>query len=70
MAIGADFKMCLLRQFWSNRVEIFLQYTGDTDAKNDGPEFLKSNSVIFENFLKFSKLGVARSLCGRSGPLW
>jgi len=34
---------------------IFLQYTGDTDTKNDGPEFLNSNSVIFENFLKFSK---------------
>jgi len=38
-AIGADFKMYLLRQFCSNRVEFFLQYTGDTDAKNDGPEF-------------------------------
>jgi len=33
MAIGADFKMYLLRQFCSNRVEFFLQYTGDTDAK-------------------------------------
>jgi len=49
--------------------QIVLQYTGDTDAKNDGPEFWNSNSVTFENFLKFSK-GVARSLCGRSGPLW
>ena len=28
----ANFKMYLLRQFCSNRVE-FLQYTGDTDAK-------------------------------------
>ena len=35
----ANFKMYLLRQFCSNRVELFLQYTGDTDAKNDGPEF-------------------------------
>ena len=34
MAIGADFQMYLLLQFCSNR-----QYTGDTDAKNDGPEF-------------------------------
>jgi len=31
--------MYLLRQFCSNRVEFFLQYTGDTDTKNDGPEF-------------------------------
>jgi len=35
--------------------KFFLQYTRDTDAKNDGPEFWNSNSVIFENFLKFSK---------------
>ena len=34
---------------------IFLQCTWDTEAKNDGPEFWNSNSVIFENFLKFSK---------------
>jgi len=33
MMIGADFKMYLLSQFCSNRVEFFLQYTGDTDAK-------------------------------------
>ena len=38
IAIGANFRIHLLRQFCSNRVE-FLQYTGDTDAKNDGPEF-------------------------------
>ena len=48
---------------------IFLQYTGGTDAKNDRPEFWNSNSVIFENFWNFQK-GVARFLCGRSGPLW
>ena len=35
----ANFKMYLLCQFCSYRVEIFLQYTGDIDAKNDGPEF-------------------------------
>jgi len=39
IAIGADFKMYLLRQFCSNRVKFFLQCTGDTDAKNDGTEF-------------------------------
>jgi len=38
MAIGAAFKVYLLHQFCSNQVD-FLQYTGDTDAKNDGPEF-------------------------------
>jgi len=68
MALGADFKMYLLRQFCSNRVD-FLQYTGDTNSKNDGPEFWNSNSVIFEIFWNFQK-GVARSLCRRSGPLW
>jgi len=47
----AYFKMYLLRQFCSNRVEFFVQYTGDTDAeKNDGPEFRNLNSVIFEIF--------------------
>ena len=34
---------------------IFLQYTGDTDAKNDGPELWNSNSVIFENFVAIFK---------------
>jgi len=35
--------------------EFFLRYTGDTDAKKDGPEFWNSNSVIFENFFNFHK---------------
>jgi len=34
---------------------IFLQYTGDTDAKNDGPEFWNSNSVIFQIFFEIFK---------------
>jgi len=39
MAIGANFKIYLLRQFCSNRVEFFYN-THDTQAqKNDGPEF-------------------------------
>jgi len=46
MAIGADFKMYLLHQFRWNQVEFFLQYTADTDAKNDGLEFWNSNSRI------------------------
>jgi len=55
MAIGADFKMCLLRQFCSNRVEFFLQYTGDTDAKNDGSEFLKFEFCDFRFFFEIFK---------------
>jgi len=66
ITIGANFKIYLLRQFCWNRVEFFLQYTGDTDAKNDGPEFWNSNSVIFENFLNFQK-GIPRSLLR---PIW
>ena len=58
--------MYLLSQFCSNRVEFFLQYTGDTDAKNDGPEFWNSNSVILENILKFSKRRRAVPL----RPIW
>jgi len=55
MAIGADFRMYLLRQFCSNRVEFFL-YTQETQMqKSDGPEFWNSNSVIFENFFEIFK---------------
>jgi len=55
IAIGANFKIYLLVSFV--RIESnFFKYTGDTDAKNDGPEFWNSNSVIFENFfLNFQK---------------
>jgi len=66
MAIAADFKMYLLHQFCSNRFKFFLQYTGDTDAKNDGPECWDSNSVICENFFKFSKRRHAVPLW----PIW
>jgi len=62
IAIGANFKMYLLRQFCWNRVQIFLQYTGDTDAKNDRPEFWNSNSVIFDNFFEIFK----KASCGPS----
>jgi len=66
MVIGADFKMYLLCQFCSNQVKFF--YNTQETQTNDGPEFWNSNSVIFEIF-NFQK-GVARSLCGQSGPLW
>jgi len=55
IAIRANFKIYLLRQFCSNRVAFLLQYTGNTDAKNNGPEFWNSNSVIFENFFEIFK---------------
>jgi len=50
-----NFKMYFLRQFCLNWVEIFLQYTGDTDAKNDGPEFWNLNCDFWEFFEIFKK---------------
>jgi len=44
----------------------FLQYTGDTDATDGGPEFWNSYSVIFDNFLKFSERRRAVPL----RPIW
>ena len=61
----ANFKIYLLRQFCSNRVQFFYN-TQETDAKNDGAEFWNSNSVIFENFLKSSKRRHAVPL----RPIW
>ena len=52
------------------QLNFFLQYTGDKDAKNDGPEFSNSNSVIFEFFFEIFKKASRGPLCGRSGPLW
>jgi len=69
IAIEANFKMYLLRQFCSNRVDIFLQYTGDTDAKIMDQNFEIRILWFFRIFWNFQK-GIARSLCGRSGPLW
>ena len=54
MAIGADFKMYLLRQFCSNRV--YFYNTQETQTQNNGgPEFWNWNSVIFENFFEIFK---------------
>jgi len=61
----ANFKMYLLRQFCSNRVKFFLQYTGDTDAKMMDQNF-EIRILIFGNFLKFSKRR-PRRLCVRWG---
>jgi len=70
MAIGANFKMYLFRQFCSNWVEFFLQYTGDTDAKKMMDQTFEIRILwflrIFWNFQK----SVVRSLCSRCGLLW
>jgi len=52
------------------RIESIFYNTQETQTeKNHEPEFWNSNSVIFDFFWNSQK-GVARSLCGRSGPLW
>ena len=69
MAIGADFKMYLLCQFCSNWVEFFYN-TQETQTQQMMDHNFEIRILwflrIFWNFQK----GVARSLCGRSGPLW
>jgi len=52
-----------------NRVEFFLQYTRDTGAKMMDQNFEIRILWFFRIFWNFQK-GVARFLCGRSGPLW
>ena len=70
IAIGVNFKIYLLHQFCSNRVQFFYNTQETQMQKNDGPEFWNSNSVIFKEFFWNFQKGVARSLCGRSEPLW
>ena len=55
IAIGANSKIYLLRQFCWNGVEFFYNTQETTDAKNDGPELWNSNSVILIIFLNFQK---------------
>ena len=55
IAIEANFKMYLLRQFCSNRVDIFLQYTGDTDAKKLWTRILKFEFCDFSEFFEIFK---------------
>ena len=54
-----NFKMCLLRQFCSNWVKFFLQYTGDTDAKKMMDQNFEIQILwflrIFEIFKKVSR---------------
>jgi len=67
IAIGANFKIYLFRQFCSNRVQFFLQYTGDTDAQKWWTRILKFKFCDFwEFFLKFSKRRRAVPL----QPIW
>jgi len=69
IAIWANFKIYLLLQFCSNRVQFFYN-TQETQTQ----KIMDQNSEIrivwfLRIFWNFQK-GVARSLCGRSGPLW
>ena len=69
IAIGANFKIYLLRQFCSNRVK-FCYNTQETQTqKQMNQNFEIWISWFLRIFWNFQK-GVARSLCGRSGPLW
>ena len=54
IAIGENFRINLLRQFCSNRVQFFYNTQETQTQKNYGPEFWNSISVIFENFFKFA----------------
>jgi len=66
----ANFKLYLLHQFCSNWVEIFFTIHRRHRRKKMMDQNLEIRILwflrIFWNFQK----GVARSLCGRSGPLW
>ena len=67
IGIVANFKMYLLRQFCWNRVKIFLQYTGDTDAKKMIDQNFEILILWFLRiFLKFSKRRCAVPL----RPIW
>ena len=69
MGIGTDFKMYLLHQFCSNGVDFFCN-TQETQTQKMMDQNFEIRILwflrIFWNFQK----GVARSLCGRCGPLW
>ena len=53
--IGDNFEIYLLRQFCSNRVQCFLQYTGDTDAKKWWTRILKFEFCDFWDFFEIFK---------------
>jgi len=55
IAIGTNFKIYLVLQFCSNRVELFLQYTGDADAKKWWTKILKSEFCDFWEFFEIFK---------------
>ena len=67
--IGANFKMYLLRQFCSNRVEFFLQYTNTQETQTQkmmDQNFKFEFCDFLEFFLKFSKRRRAVPL----RPIW
>ena len=65
MAIGADFKIYLLRQFCSNRVKFFYN-TQETQTQKMMDQNFEIQIVIVENFFKFSKRRRAVPL----RPMW
>ena len=69
MAIGADFKMYLLHHFCLNRVEFFYNKQETQTQKMIDQNFDIRILWFLRIFLNILK-GVARSLCGRCGPLW
>ena len=67
-AIGANFKIYLLHQFCSNRVQFFTLHRRHR-CKKWWTRILKFILWFERIFVNFQK-GIARSLCGRSGSLW
>jgi len=65
ISIGANFKIYILRQFCSNRVD-FLQYTRDTDAKMMDQNLKLEFCDFWVNFFKCSKRRHAVPL----RPIW
>jgi len=66
----ANFKMYLLRQFCWNQVQSFFTIHRRHRRKKCWTRILKFGLCDFWEFFWNFQKGVARSLCGRSGPLW
>jgi len=69
IATGANFKIYLLRQFCSNRVLFFTTHRRHRRKKMMDQNFEIRILWFLRIFWNFQK-GIARSLCGRSRPLW
>ena len=69
IAIGANFKIYLRRQFCSNRVEFFYN-TQETQTQKMMDQNFEIRIMWFLSIFWHFQKGVARSLCGRFWPLW